>query len=180
MSLRPSSRSALLALALGAAAIGAPRDAAGQNRRSQHGTVGQRIGETEVSIIYNRPVARGRTLYGGIVGWGRTWNPGADSATTIAFGTDVQVNGEPLAAGRYTLWVIPEEREPWTVIFSRATGIWHTPYPAGQDALRLRVTPTTGEHMETLAFYFPVVEGTEATLRLHWGTTVVPLTIVGR
>jgi hypothetical protein len=31
--------------------------------------------------------------------------------------------------------------------------------------------------METLAFYFPVVDGRTAELVLHWGTTVVPLKI---
>ena len=28
--------------------------------------------------------------------------------------------------------------------------------------------------METLTFYFPVVDGKHAELVLHWGTTVVP------
>ena len=31
--------------------------------------------------------------------------------------------------------------------------------------------------METLAFYFPVVNGKHAELVLHWGTVVVPLAI---
>jgi hypothetical protein len=31
--------------------------------------------------------------------------------------------------------------------------------------------------METLAFYFPVVDKTHAELVLHWGTVVVPLSI---
>ena len=31
--------------------------------------------------------------------------------------------------------------------------------------------------METLAFYFPVVEGRGAELVMHWGRTVVPLQI---
>ena len=49
--------------------------------RSQHGTVTQRVGTTDITISYNRPVARGRTLFGddGVVHWGRLWHPGADS-----------------------------------------------------------------------------------------------------
>jgi hypothetical protein len=31
--------------------------------------------------------------------------------------------------------------------------------------------------METLAFYFPVVGPDSAILALHWGTTVVPISI---
>src|SRR5574341_95558 len=86
---------------------------------SQHGTVTQRVGYTNIAISYNRPVARGRTLFGGVVRWGRVWNPGADSATTIAFSRDVAVEGRALPAGRYSLWVIPDSSAPWTVIFSR-------------------------------------------------------------
>jgi hypothetical protein len=113
-----------------------------------------------------------------VVRWGRVWNPGADSATSIRFSKDVHVEDQPLAAGEYTLWVIPEEAEPWTMIFSRATHVFHTPYPGeARDALRLSVRPEQGAHMEVLAFYFPVVAPDSATLRLHWGTTIVPLRI---
>lgn len=31
--------------------------------------------------------------------------------------------------------------------------------------------------METLAFYFPTVEGKDAVLRMHWGAVMVPLSI---
>jgi len=44
-----------------------------------------------------------------------------------------------------------------------------------RDALRLEVTPETGAHMDTLTYYFPVVDGKDATLRFHWGTVIVPL-----
>lgn len=152
-----------------------------QAPKSQHGTVTQRVGATEISISYNRPVARGRDIFGrdAIVRWGRLWHPGADSATTISFSKAVTIDGRPLAAGRYTLWTIPEEApKPWTMIFSRAVDIWHTPYPGESlDVLRLTVTPETGAHMETLAYYFPVVAPDSAVLRLHWGTTVVPVRI---
>jgi hypothetical protein len=145
--------------------------------RSQPGSVTQRVGITDIAISYNRPVARGRELFGGIVRWGRVWHPGADSATTISFSRDVTVEGHDLAAGRYTLWTIPAEPpQLWTVIFSHALGVWHTPYPGeSSDVLRVTVTPEQGAHMEVLAYYFPVVAPDSAVLRLHWGTTIVPL-----
>ena len=149
---------------------------------SQHGTVSQRVGYTDISIEYNRPVAHGRTLFGesgAVVRWGRVWHPGADSATTITFSKDVLIDGKPLRAGSYTLWTIPEAPpRPWTVILSDAVHVFHIPYPgASHDVLRIPVTPETGEHMETLAYYFPVVAPDSAVLRLHWGTTVVPIDI---
>ena len=146
---------------------------------SQHGTVSQRVGYTDIAIAYNRPEARGRMLYGGVERWGRIWNPGADSATVVTCSKDVIVEGNPLAAGSYSLWMIPQpEPEPWTVIFSRAAHVFHTPYPGEEhDALRVTIRPEGGEHMEVLAFYFPVVAPDSAVLRMHWGRTVVPLRI---
>jgi hypothetical protein len=146
-------------------------------RRSQHGTVSQTVAATEVSVSYNRPVARGRTLFGpgGVVPYGRPWCPGADDATSVQFSDDVVIEGQELAAGRYTLWAIPDAQE-WVVIFSTAVDVWHTPYPGeARDALRIRVTPTAGEHMEAMAYYFPEVGPDTATLRFHWGTVVVPI-----
>ena len=149
---------------------------------SQHGTVTQRVGTTDIQISYNRPVARGRELFGGIVPWGRRWHPGADSATTITFSAPVTVQGHDLHAGRYTLWTIPERApEPWTVIFNKGTGVWHTNYPGeAQDALRVTAAAEEGQQMEVLTFYFPVVAADSAVLRLHWGETIVPLVIKTR
>lgn len=145
-------------------------------RKSQPGLVQQQIASTKVTVTYSRPVARGRELFGGIVPWGKIWNPGADTATAITVSTPVRVNDQPLAAGSYSLWIEPRQ-DRWLVIFSRAHPVFHVPYPKGQDALRLTVIPRAGAHMETLAFYFPLVEAQGAELVLHWGAVVVPLVI---
>ena len=145
-------------------------------RRSQRAAVMQMIGSTKVEITYSRPVARGRTLFGALVPWGRIWNPGADTATAITVSAPVRINGSALPAGSYSIWATPGESE-WTFIFSRAHPVWHVPYRGGQDALHVTAVPESSAHMETLAFYFPVVDGLSATLRLHWGEVVVPLRI---
>ena len=143
---------------------------------SQHGTVSQRIADTTITLEYNRPVARGRELFGALVPYGKIWCPCADDATTIELTAAVKIDGHELAAGKYSVWTLPNDGK-WTIIFNRRAATWHTKYPEGQDALRLDVTPRVGAHMETLAFYFPMVEGKKAELVLHWGTTVVPVLI---
>ena len=143
---------------------------------SQHGSVAQEIAGAKVTIDYNRPVARGRELFGALVPWGKVWCPGADMCTSIEVSTDVQVNGQKLAAGTYSIWAQPGERE-WTIIFNRAHPVFHTRYDQSQDALRVAAAPREGPHMETLSFYFPVVEGKRAELVIHWGKVVVPLQI---
>lgn len=147
---------------------------------SQHGVVTQVVGLTEMTVTYNRPVARGRVLFGpdGVVKWGKVWHPGADSATRIAFSRDVIFEGKPLARGEYTLWLIPEATGPWTVIVSRAAHVYHQPYPGeADDVFRVTVPIAASDHMETLAYYFPIVARDSTVLRLHWGTMVLPLHI---
>jgi hypothetical protein len=143
---------------------------------SQRATVSQHINDTTLTIDYSRPVARGRELFGRLVPYGRVWCPGADDATTIDVTTDVTIDGQTLPKGKYSIWAEPNA-DKWVVIFNRNPNVWHTRYPAGQDALRVNVTPRTGSHMETLAFYFPVVDGRKGELVVHWGTVVVPLAI---
>jgi hypothetical protein len=146
-------------------------------RKSQAAAVSQRVANTEITVTYSRPVARGRELFGALVPFGQVWNPGADQATAISLTRDLHVNDHALPAGKYSVWAIPGP-ETWTMIFSRAADVYHTPYPGeSQDALRLDVRPERGPHMEALTFYFPEVEGKEAVLRLHWGEVIVPLQI---
>jgi hypothetical protein len=157
-------------------ALGSQAPEARKIRPSQRGSVMQRVADTTITIEYGRPVARGRELFGTLVPWGKVWCPGADEATTIELTAAVQIQGKELAAGKYSLWTEPQS-DRWTLIFNRQAAAWHTKYPAGQDVLRVESTPRTGSHMETLAFYFPVVDGRKAELVLHWGTTVVPLSV---
>ena len=146
-------------------------------KASQSGSVRQEVANTSITVTYDRPVARGRELFGGIVAFGEVWNPGANDATVVEFSRDVFVNGNTLPAGRYSLWTIPDPNR-WTIIFSTEADVYHTPYPGEEfDALRFMASPRLGEHMETMAFYFASVEKKDAELRLHWGDTYIPFDI---
>jgi len=148
-----------------------------QVAKSQAASVSQRVANTDITITYSRPVARGRALFGALIPYNEVWDPGADQATALAFTRDVQIDDHPLAADKYSLWAIPRP-DTWTMIFSKAADVYHTPYPGeAQDALRFDVRPEKGPHMEVLTFYFPTVEGKDAALRLHWGEVMVPMSI---
>jgi hypothetical protein len=173
-----ASISFLLALLLGATGF-AQSDIIPLDKvvRSQRGSVSQKIANTDITIHYGRPVARGRTLFGALVPYGRIWHPGADQGTTLETTRAIEVNGKPLPAGRYSLWTVPGEAA-WTFIFSKNADAFHTSYPGEPaDALRVEVKPESGAHMESMSFYFPAVDGKDAILRFHWGTLIVPLTI---
>jgi hypothetical protein len=147
---------------------------------SQRGATSQTVAFTEIAILYSRPVARGRVLFGdsAVVRWDRIWHPGADSATRISFSRDVLLEEHHVPAGTYSLWLLPRERAPWTLILSRAAYVYHAPYPGEEhEVLRIDITPERGAHMETLAIYFPLVLRDEATLRVHWGDMLLPVRI---
>ena len=166
-----------LLVVLGFTGLSACTGAAQGIKPSQSGAVMQMVGDTRIDIRYNRPVARGRELFGSLVRWGRVWTPGADSATTIAFSRDVMVDGQPLAAGTYSLWMIPDPEE-WTIVFNSEAHVFHTRYPRGSDVLRIQERPSTvGQHMETLTLHFPVVDGRHAVLAFQWGTTAIEIPI---
>src|SRR5687767_11777582 len=143
-----------IALAL---AIAAPLQSQGYPF-SQRGTVSQTVAFTDIKVTYGRPVARGRVLFGKLVPWDSIWHPGADSATRISFSREVLLEGQRLAPGEYSVWIIPRASKPWTVILNRKAHVFHSPYPGSQfDVLRTDVSPESTMPMESMAFYFPVV-----------------------
>jgi hypothetical protein len=148
--------------------------------RSQPGSVSQSVAGTQIEIAYRRPTARGRALFGALVPWGRLWSPSADTAASVTFSAPVQINGAPLAAGTYSLWAVPDSAS-WTLVFNSIAHVHHLRYPGEEaDALRLKVSPVTGEHVESLIFAFPMVDADSARLELRWGTTVLPMLVRAR
>ena len=145
-------------------------------KRSQLATVSQLVGDAKIDIVYRRPLARGRELFGSLVPWNKVWTPSADSAALFTSSVDLDVNGSALRAGTYALWMIPE-RETWTIIFSSRPAFHLTLPSQADEVLRVTAKSQQGEHMETLGFYFPMADADSATLNMHWGRTVVQLRI---
>lgn len=156
----------------------APESAPAQVLASQPGMVSQTVDNTTITVEYHRPVARGRELFGGVVHWGERWTPGANWATTLEVDRDVKVNGQPLPKGKYSVWMEPQRDSAWTVAFVRRARIFHTRRPSSdEDQLRIAVKPEQGPHVEVLTFNFTAVMRDATSLRLQWGTTVVPMLV---
>jgi hypothetical protein len=175
-------RPTLITAAALLATITSPTVACAQIRASEHFTMTQRVSTTTISLEGDRPVARGRTLFGegAVVKWGEVWTPGANWATTIEVDHDVTVDGKALPKGKYSLWLTPAAPPAaWSLSFSRVVKRFHTRPPGAEDEqLRVAVKPEQSPmHMETLAWYMPVVTPEGTALRMHWGTTVVPVQI---
>lgn len=146
-------------------------------RISQRAEVVQRLGLTDVRVLYHRPAVHGRKIWGAVVPYGKVWRTGANEITRVEFSDPVTVEGHPLPAGAYGLHMIPGE-STWTVIFSHDATSWGSFfYDAKDDALRLDVTPRTNEMRELLTFDFTDVAPDAATLQLEWEKLAVPIRI---
>jgi hypothetical protein len=93
----------------------------------------------------------------------------------------LEIEGKALPAGKYSIWVVPQEKESWTVIFNRSADAFHLSYDERQDALRVQAAATTSpQSVETLLLSFPLVDADSAVLQLQWGTIVLPLRLRAR
>jgi tetratricopeptide (TPR) repeat protein len=141
---------------------------------SQHSVVTQRIGLTDITIDYYRPLVGGRTLFGKEIPYGQVWRAGANQNTVISFTDDVSVEGKPLPAGTYGLHMIPGESE-WTIIFSKNSTSWGSfSYNKDEDALRVTSKPQTAEFQEALAYSFEGLKPDSTAVTLRWAKAAVP------
>ena len=146
-------------------------------RASQHARVSQRIGITDITINYHRPLANGRQIWGKVVPYGQVWRAGANENTTITFTDPVTIEGQALDKGTYGLHMIPGENE-WTVIFSKDSTSWGSfSYKQDQDALRVTVKPQATELHNALAYDFDEVKPDSTVVTMSWDKVAVPFKV---
>ncbi|SRR5205814_1543908 len=146
-------------------------------RASQHALVTQRVGITDISINYSRPLVNNRQIWGKLVPYGQVWRAGANENTTIEFSDPVMIEGKQLARGIYGLHMIPGESE-WTLIFSKAATAWGSfSYKQQEDALRVSVRPQPSEFREALVYDFDDVKPESTLVSMRWEKVTVPFRI---
>ncbi len=174
LSLRP------FAVAAFAVVLAAPLFAAEKELQfpaaSQHATITQHVGLTDVSVDYSRPDMRGREIFGGLVPYGKVWRTGANQPTRIKFSDAVKIEGQDLPAGEYALYTIPNKDE-WTIVLSKNTKLWGAyGYKPDADALRVTVKPAAlAEPVETFTIGFDDLKDDGAIISLEWEKTRVPV-----
>lgn len=154
-------------------------------------TVGERVGLTDITINYDRPAVKGREgkIWGKLVpvgytdlGFGNTkeapWRAGANECTTIEFSTDVKIEGQSLAKGKYGFFIAygPEES---TLIFSKDNTSWGSfYYDPKKDVLRVKIKPVTTDHsVEWLKYEFTNQTENTATINLLWEKLCFPFKV---
>ena len=146
-------------------------------RQSQHAVVMQRIGITDITVNYHRPLANGRQIWGKVVPYGQVWRAGANENTIITFTDPVTIEGQPLDKGTYGLHMIPGENQ-WTLIFSKNSKDWGSfTYKQEEDALRVNVKPQTAEAYNALAYDFDDVKPDSTVVTMRWNKVAVPFKV---
>lgn len=161
-------------------------------RESQRQEIAQTVGDAKISIVYHRPNVKARkivgcetkdvipianNLYPCLVPYGQVWRAGANENTTIEFSRDVNINGQPLPAGKYGFHIIPTKTD-WTLIFNKSNDKWGSfTYDEKQDALRVKVVPVKSAMQETLTYDIDGVTESSAKVVLRWEKLSVPFTV---
>ena len=144
---------------------------------SQRAFVSQTVGLTQITITYDRPGINGREVWGKLVPYDSVWRAGANENTVLAVTSPVKVQGQPLAAGRYGVHMIPTAGD-WTVILSREASAWGSfSYDPKEDVLRVKATPKPSEPHERLAYTFDDPDSSSVFATLRWEKLAVPVRI---
>ena len=144
---------------------------------SPKGTITQWVGNTYVTIEYERPAARGRKIFGGLVPFGRIWRTGAGYSTKIGFDQPVKVGNEDIPAGKYSIFTIPG-KESWIVILNADTTLYGTyGYNSEKDIVRFMVRPEkTSRFHESLTIDLDIIPN-DGRIYISWENTQVSFDI---
>lgn len=100
-----------------------------------------KINDATITINYGSPSVNARPIWGALVPFNQVWRAGANDATTFETDKDVTIEGAKLPAGKYSFFVIPNEKE-CIIIFNKEAKQWGAyKYKDKEDQLRVTVKP---------------------------------------
>ena len=147
-------------------------------RPSPPATATGTVNGATITINYSSPYVKGRKIWGELVPYDKVWRAGANEATLFETSKDIKVEGKTLAAGKYSLYAIPGEKE-WTIIFNSATGQWGinrdytTTEDPAKDVLRVTAKPKKSASFNEKLMYKVDANG----FVLLWENLEVPVSI---
>ncbi|HNR15272.1 MAG TPA: DUF2911 domain-containing protein [Chitinophagaceae bacterium] len=164
----------LIPVACNAQFLNSPPD--GDN---QYCSTTQGIGVSKVTITYHSTdvtapdgkTSRRGKIWDQLVPYNNETNPwrgGSNENTTLYLTHDAKLDGNPVKAGTYGVFMIPSENE-WTIILSSFSEAWGAfTYNAKEDVLRFKVKPEKAEYHEWLTWDFDIRQTNYTILSLKW------------
>jgi hypothetical protein len=135
-----------------------------------------------ITIKYSSPSVRGRQIFGdgGVVSRDSTypvWRAGANAATTLQTGANLEIAGLNVPAGTYTLYVLVKDPENWKLIVNKQTGQNGDSYDASMDLgrvdMKMEKPPAPIEKLK----YTITTSGNTGKLQLEWENHIASVTI---
>ncbi|OOG77551.1 DUF2911 domain-containing protein [Flavobacterium sp. A45] len=97
------------------------------------------INGATIQINYGSPSVRARKIWGELVPFNEVWRAGANEATAFETDKDLTIEGSKLPAGKYSFFVIPNEKQ-CILIFNKESKQWGAyKYNEKEDQLRVTV-----------------------------------------
>jgi len=133
-------------------------------QKSPPATATGKVGGATISIAYSGPSVRGRKIWGDLVPYGKAWRAGANEATTFTTDKDITVEGKSLKAGKYSVFVVANEKE-WEFIFNSETGQWgikkggDANFDPAKNAITFKVKPAKSASMTEQLTYAVTEKG---------------------
>ena len=135
-----------------------------------------------ITIKYSSPSVRGRQIFGdgGVVSKDSTypvWRAGANAATTLQTGVNLEIGGLNVPAGTYALYVLVKDPENWKLIVNKQTGQNGDSYDVSMDLGRVDMKMEKPQAPIEKLTYTITANGTTGKLQLEWENHIASVTI---
>ncbi|MBA3827448.1 MAG: DUF2911 domain-containing protein [Taibaiella sp.] len=146
---------------------------------SPNAKLSQDFSTSSIEIAYSRPSMRGRKIFGELVPFGKVWRTGANAATKIKIGEELEIGGQIIKAGEYALYTIPGQEE-WEIILNKGVGNWGADgYNTTDDVARFKVkTHMSDKNVQTFTIVIASITNNSCKLEMCWEKTKIIIPIV--
>ncbi|CAM4026365.1 DUF2911 domain-containing protein [Flavobacterium sinopsychrotolerans] len=132
-----------------------------------------KINGATITINYGSPSVNGREIWGALVPFNQVWRAGANDATTFETDKELTVEGSKLPAGKYSFFIIPNDKE-CVIIFNKEAKQWGAyKYKEKEDQLRVTVKQKVAKAKTEKLVY--VIE--KNTVSLNWDNWTIPFSV---
>jgi len=132
----------------------------------------------KVKVSYSAPSMNKRVVFGSLVPFGQEWRLGANEATEVTFFQAVDIGGQVLPAGYYTMSALVN-KDHWVVNFSTQRHIWGND-KRDQSATVASIKVMTNEAKETrenMAIGFKEIDENTTHMIVEWENTNVAIPV---
>jgi tetratricopeptide (TPR) repeat protein len=143
-------------------------------------TLKQGFALTDISIEYYRPSAKGRTVFGDVVPFGKIWRTGANGATKMTFGENVKIQGKDVPAGTYAIYTIPN-KDNWEVLIYKDLKLGGNvnDYKQENELIRFTVPVVNmNDFVETFTVNVANIQASSCAIEFTWEKTKISFNVV--